>query len=188
MLLALTICLPVQASSRGVIVDSRVETYPVQGDTIREIQRSIGLNTPSRNGDSFYAGETIWSLSAKYAVVPTDAGCRFQNGKVHLTLRVRLPMLTSTPKSEAVRAEWERFHRALTAHEVLHQQNAYRAANDLKSKLSGTQTALSCVRAKQVAERAIQSLIERISQYDKELDRQTRHGATQGAALNLDVR
>lgn len=170
------------------IVDSQLVTYQVEGETIDEIQRSIAAHAPSRDGDSYYAGVTMWSLSATYDLIPTQQGCLLDNGDVYLTLRVHLPIMGKEPDSQAVNSEWRRFYTALVQHEALHQQNAYRAAMTLLGKINGTRTDVPCSRAKVIAESATQKLIERISAYDKDLDLQTGHGAAQGAYLNPNVR
>lgn len=186
---ALLLCAPHSVlGATAPIVDSRLVTYQVQGETIAEIQRSIAANAPSRNGDSYYAGVTIWNLSATFDLIPTPNGCLLDNGDVYLNLRVHLPTIAREPNSAAVRREWQRFYTALAQHEALHQQNAFRAATTLLGKINGTRTDVPCSRAKVIAESATQRLIERISAYDKDLDIQTGHGASQGAYLNPNVR
>lgn len=167
------------------VVDSKLVTYAVSGQTIDQIQRSIAEHTPSRNGDSYYAGVTIWNLSATYDLIPSPDGCLLDNGQVFLKIRIHLPVLESVPKSPGVEKEWRRFYSALNAHEALHAQNAYLAATTLLTKINGTRTDVPCARAKVIAEKATAALIERISTYDKDLDIQTRHGTTQGAYLGI---
>lgn len=166
--------------STAPIVDSKIETYPVSGDSIAEIQRSIARNTPSRSGNSYYAGVTTWSLSATYTLTPTQQGCLIDNGDVFLKLRVHLPKLTNDLIVEGVRQEWRRFIFSLGAHERQHTQNAYLAATSLLAKLNGKHIEVPCSRARIIAESATKALIERISAYDKDFDHQPRHGATQG--------
>ncbi len=175
-------------ASTTPVVDSKLVTYAVSGQTIDQIQRSIAEHTPSRNGVSYYAGVTIWNLSATYDLIPSPDGCLLDNGQVFLKIRIHLPVLESIPKSQGVEQEWRRFYSALNAHEALHAQNAYRAATTLLAKINGTRTDVPCSRAKVIAEKATAALIERISAYDKDLDIQTRHGTSQGAFLNPGVR
>lgn len=184
-LLAGASCLAQGASAP--IVDSRVLTYPVYGETVEEIKRSIADNAPSRNGNSYYAGLTKWNLAATYDLIPTHQGCLLDNAEVYLTLRIHLPVLAQKPRSAALEREWRRFFNSLNAHEALHGQNAHRAATTLLAKISGKRTDVPCSRAKLIAEQATQTLIERISAYDKDLDARTHHGATQGAILNPSV-
>lgn len=166
-------------------VDSRVVPYEVIGATISEIQRSMASASPNREGGTYFAGATVWDLDATYDLVPAKPGCIFGQAEVDLTIRVHLPVLVSPATPEAVRIEWARFKRALIAHEALHQQNAYRAATELISKLSNVRTELDCETARAVADRATKALVDKISAYDEVLDRRTRHGATQGVYLNL---
>ncbi|RMM39358.1 hypothetical protein ALQ79_200770 [Pseudomonas amygdali pv. lachrymans] len=188
-LAAVLVWMPLNSmASTAPVVDSMLVTYAVSGQTIDQIQRSIAEHAPSRNGGSYYAGVTVWNLSASYDLTPSPDGCLLDNGQVYLKIRIHLPVLESIPKSSGVEQEWRRFYAALTAHEAMHAQNAYRAATTLLAKINGTRTDVPCSRAKVIAEKATATLIERISAYDKDLDIQTRHGTTQGAYLSPDVR
>lgn len=44
------------------VVNFKVEHYWVTGRSVQEIQASISENAPTRNGDTFYAGATVWNL------------------------------------------------------------------------------------------------------------------------------
>lgn len=184
---AFLVAIPVASAGSRPIVDSKVVSYAVSGDTIPEIQRSMANSSPNREGDTYFAGATVWALDASYDLVPTKPGCAFGQAEVHLKIRVHLPALVTSPTSAAVRTEWARFKRALIAHEALHQQNAYRAATELISRVSNVRTELDCGTAREVADRATKALVEKISAYDEVLDRQTQHGATQGVYLNNKV-
>lgn len=186
---AILVCMPMYSvASTTPTVDSKLVTYAVSGQTIDQIQRSIAEHTPSQHGGSYYAGVTIWNLSATYDLIPSPEGCLLDNGQVFLKIRIHLPVLESIPTSPGVEREWRRFYGSLNAHEALHAQNAYRAATTLLAKINGTRTDVPCSRAKVIAEKATAALIERISAWDKDLDFQTRHGTTQGAYLSPDVR
>lgn len=171
------------------IVDLRVAYYSVTGQTISEIQKSIAESTPSKEGTYYYAGVTIWDLNSSYDLVDTAKGCAVKNSEVRLNTTIHLPQLAETRLvSASVRAEWTRFSNALKTHEMLHAKNAYRAAMTLLSKISRVDTAVPCLRARTIIQEGTDALINNISDFDRQLDRQTQHGKTQGAFLNMGVR
>lgn len=170
-------------------VDFKLTYYPVAGTTLSEIQRSISVNTPSREGNTYYAGVTIWSLSSTYELLTMPEGCRVDNGQVFLDVRVHLPRLSdSSGLSAPALKEWNRFTNSLKVHEMLHAQNAYRAADNLLRKVNGTKTTVPCARAKIIAEQATSTLITRIADFDLQFDKKTNHGASQGAVLDTSIR
>lgn len=171
------------------IVDFQVTYYPVTGQTIPEIQKSIGQNTPSKEGEYYYAGVTIWDLSSNYDLVDTADGCAVRNSQVYLNTTIHLPRLAEQRHiSQGVRSEWSRFSNALKTHEMLHAKNAYRAASTLLGKISRVNTSVPCVRAKTIIQDGTDALIRNITEFDRQLDVKTQHGKSQGAFLNMGVR
>lgn len=186
-------CIPVVALGDPTgepVVVFKVEHYPVTGLTISEIQQSISERAPTRNGDTFYSGATVWSLASTYDYVQlANGGCAISNPKVTVEISVSLPSLQDDPnRSPEVIREWTRFYTALRAHELLHAANGKRTAQTLLNRLSGVRTELPCDRLRVVVTDAGQALIKKLGQYDTQLDQQTNHGATQGALLDLRVR
>lgn len=169
-------------------IEFNIQYYEVAGRSMAEIQHSIAMNAPSKSGGSYYAGVTIWNLNSTYDLIQIPQGCRIDNGQVFLNVVVHLPKISNfNLLSAPVLREWVRFSSALKTHEMLHAQNSYRAASTLLKKISGTKTSVPCVRAKSIVEEATSTLINRISDFDRQLDRETNHGATQGAYLNMNI-
>ncbi|HHH9441283.1 TPA: DUF922 domain-containing protein [Pseudomonas aeruginosa] len=168
----------------------KIEHYQVTGRTIVQIQQSISEKAPTRNGDTFYSGATVWSLASTYDYVQlANGGCAISNPKVTVDISISLPVLLDDPqRSPAVVREWQRFYSALSEHEMLHAANGKRTAQILLNRLSGVRTELSCDRLRVVVSDAGQALIQKLGQYDTQLDLQTNHGATQGAVLDIRVR
>ncbi|MFW5301089.1 DUF922 domain-containing protein [Pseudomonas aeruginosa] len=172
------------------VVNFKVEHYWVTGRSVQEIQASISENAPTRNGDTFYAGATVWNLDSSYDYVPlASGGCAISNPRVTVNITISLPALRDdVQRSPGVIREWNRFYIALRAHELLHAANGKRTAQTLLSRLSGVRTELPCERLSVVVSQAGQALIKKLGEYDSQLDQQTNHGATQGALLDLRVR
>ncbi len=62
------------------VVNFKVEHYWVTGRSVQEIQASISENAPTRNGDTFFAGATVWNLDSSYDYVPlASGGCAISN-------------------------------------------------------------------------------------------------------------
>lgn len=186
---ASTPCAAVADPTGAPVVNFRLEHYPVTGRTLPEIQASIGQNAPSQNGDTYYAGTTVWRLGSTYDFMTlANGGCALTNPQVTVNITISLPTLQNDQqRSLAVLREWNRFYTGLRAHEMLHAANGKRTAQILLNRLSGVRTELPCDRLRVVVSDATQALIKQLGQYDTDLDRQTNHGATQGAALDLNI-
>ncbi|MDF9779235.1 DUF922 domain-containing protein [Pseudomonas baetica] len=170
-------------------VTFQISYYPVFGRSIAEISNSIGQNTPSKDGDVYYAGVTVWDLNSSFDMVSTPAGCSLANSQVYLNTTIHLPQLAAPGQvSDGVRNEWTRFSNALKTHEMMHAKNAYRAASTLLGKINNLTTSVQCDRARIIIQDGTDALIKRITEFDRDLDNETEHGRTQGAFLNLGIR
>lgn len=155
-----------------------------------DIQNSVRANTPIREGDTVYGGATQWKIDTRFTMSSTPTGgCKVEDAVVYLNIFITLPKLQEMPGTRPnVLAEWERFLGALRAHELVHAQNGRYTANTLLKKMTGLKTPMSCSLTREAIETATSSLIERIGARDIVYDKQTQHGATQGAKLNLKIK
>lgn len=178
----------VNAETSRPKVTFQISYYPVFGRSIAEISNSIGQNTPSKDGDTYYAGVTVWDLNSSFEMVATPVGCALVNSQVFLNTTIHLPQLAEPSRvSEEVRNEWTRFSNALKTHEMMHAKNAYRAASTLLGKINNLTTSVQCDRARIIIQDGTDALIKRITKFDRDLDDATDHGRTQGAFLNLRI-
>ena len=108
--------------------------------------------------------------------------------KVHLEIKVTLPRLRPGNRiSRQAYAEWNRFLGALRAHEKLHALNGKFTAETLEKRMLNLTTGFNCEKTKEMLDKSSRVLINQISQRDVALDRQTVHGRSQGAFLNIAV-
>jgi predicted secreted Zn-dependent protease len=171
------------------VVTFKIDHYEVTGNTVTEIQRSIGKRTPIRSGTKFYGGVTRWKLDTTYkAREMASGGCAVIEPVVYLDVQVLLPKLVPGPRiTRPVLAEWDRFLGALRAHEQLHALNGLHTARTLEQRMTNLKTAFNCQKMRDMLTEASQALIKNINQRDIDMDRETNHGETQGAYLNTEI-
>lgn len=165
-----------------------IQHYAVQGRTMEEIRASMFGNSPVRNGAESFGGVTNSQIWATYDLLnEAGGGCSLRNPSVRAEIKMTLPQLEPGQRSPAVQQEWERFMGALREHELIHAKNGSFIASTVLARMVGFKTRLSCAETRPKLNDAIQTLIQRMNDYDKKLDETTNHGATQGAQLNLRV-
>jgi len=170
------------------IVNFKIQHYPVQGRTMEEIRASMFGNSPVRNAEESFGGVTKSQIWTSYDLLnEEDGGCSLRNPSVRIDIHMTLPQLGGGQRTAAVQHEWERFMGALRAHELMHAQNGNYIAKTVLDRMMGFKTKLSCTDTRPRLNEAIQTLIQRMNDYDKKLDKDTNHGATQGAQLNLRI-
>lgn len=154
--------------------------YEVEGRTAGELARSLQQRGPTLGGKRFF-GQTDWTINAAYEWHADVTGCRVQNLVVRLLVRITLPRWTPPPTApQDLVAAWNRFVRALAAHEHNHRRLADEAAEAIRWDLATLRYA-SCATAAARAQKRVAAIIEDYSRRNRLYDARTSHGATEGA-------
>lgn len=167
----------------------REEHYVVYGQTIADIQRSIGDRTPVHNAQGAFAGNTKSEYKTTYRLVPvSDTECALQDVAVAVESVITLPQLAPGNPSPAVAQEWRRYYTALRTHEYLHVESARASAAATQRWLASMQLSGPCSAARPQVRAAIEAYILKLDERDRQLDVITDHGRKQGAQLDARVR
>ena len=168
----------------GAFVDESMRTYPVRGETEREILASLRANGPSTNGQSFFgltASESSYHLQPRMQ----RATCVAEDARVELAVTITLPSWDAPDDAPyKLKRDWARFETALKRHEDGHRDIAVQGAEAIRDALRGFRRA-SCrevqFEARQRADRIALETEEAHNRYDEQTD----HGRTQGAQWPL---
>ena len=164
----------------GVIVEERVETYAIVGDDRATIGAALRAGVTDANGRRF-AGYHSWTITWRYETRAEFAHCSIARVTVTLASTVTLPLWTPPPGADSgLVAEWDRYRRALAAHEQGHRALTYAGAARIRRAIEGIgdqSCAFIGASVRSVAEPLLAALRAEDARYDLE----TRHGATQGA-------
>lgn len=148
--------------------------YDVGGHDVGAIRASLNAHRPVDPSDGMHVdGKTQWHLS--WRLLSDSQGCR-SIGAPTFSATVDFPRLIDEGAvSPAIRARWDRYSAALRAHEAGHARYAYEHLGAVQSALVGK----SCEEANAAGLAAIKVA----SEHDAVYDRETKHGATQGAVF-----
>lgn len=167
----------------------REEHYEVYGQTIADIQRSIGDRSPVRNPQGAFAGNTKSAFQTTYRLIPvSETECALQDVAVQVESVITLPQLAPDNRSPAVAQEWRRYYTALRTHEYLHVQSAQASATATQQWLASLQLRGPCHAARPHVRAAIEAYLLKLDERDRQLDVITDHGRSQGAQLDARVR
>ena len=89
----------------------------------------------------------------------------------------------STIATLAVKQAWSRYATALAQHEGGHAKIGLAGAADLRKRIKEIDERLTCNALKEQLDSLCEHMLEEFRTKDKEYDRTTAHGATQGARL-----
>lgn len=183
--LLVLLALPDTAAS----VPPAITWYDVQGSTLHEVGEWMDRHGPAGADGRRFHGYTEWAVRWRYRYRPGRTGCAVTALETDLTVTMQLPRwLSRADASPAAIREWDRYSAALRAHEDGHAEIGASAAEAIRQSLSALRSASSCeALAKELDDRGM-AIIEEHQAREREYDASTRHGATQGARLQVDQR
>jgi predicted secreted Zn-dependent protease len=150
--------------------------YEVGGTTPSDIRSELDRKRP-RGWD----GYTTWNISWQFRYAPAAGDCGMTEVATHVAVNYKLPRWrVPAGASRDTRDQWARYERALRAHEDGHRDIGVVAANEIDNTLRGMRAA-DCRGLEAQANETARRLLDNAREREREYDRTTGNGATQGA-------
>lgn len=176
-LLVLNICaLPAQAA---VDVNEQVERYAISGSTPADLRREMDAKGPLGPGGRRFDGYTRWYVSWNYRYNSKGGLCAIASVTTSVKLTMTLPRWSN--ENSALREQWTGYVAALEQHEQGHRRHGIDAANEIDRAIAAMPSAGNCDTLGANANALGTSILRKYNQLDLDYDRDTRHGAAQGA-------
>lgn len=157
--------------------------YAVTGATTREIRMSINQSRPWKERLT-YDGFTEWKVNWRFRSAREGDDCRLIEFQPSAIITTTLPRWTPPPEaSPEVREAWKRYMIGLVQHETVHGRFAYAAVEDMKKKIASLPP-MPCEQLKERVNQLANGVMDDYRQREKDFDKRTNHGATQGARLH----
>ncbi|MBI3413832.1 MAG: DUF922 domain-containing protein [Verrucomicrobia bacterium] len=159
--------------------------YSVSGDTLLAIQDSLHAGRPWKD-KSALDGSTEWQVDWRFKLRRSEDGCQIQQFTTTTTIVITLPRWTTwTNAAPGVRQAWTRYIAALGQHEAGHAKIGLAAAAELRKQVKELGEDQPCETLKETVDALGQRVVTEFKGKDKEYDRVSQHGATQGARLPI---
>lgn len=166
----------------AVQVTSATSFYDVDGADVRSLLTSLRQRGPS-DGSGTWAASTSWVFRWSYQPL-LDPSCRVQAAHVSLDLAYTYPQWNAPANvAPAVTTAWTGYLERVELHEHGHRDIAEAAANDLARALEALPAQPTCDALADAARATAAELLARHAQAQIAYDRDTGHGASQGAIL-----
>ena len=157
--------------------------YNVSGTTVAEIHQSLRQNRPWRDNSGHHA-LTSWRVTWNFYVGNSDRGCRMTSFSTRSTINITLPRwIAPTNAPQEVLQAWQRYITALGQHEAGHAQFALAAAAEMHKRVKEIPEGGDCNGLRANINGLGQGILADYKNREKEYDRRTNHGITQGATL-----
>lgn len=158
-------------------------TYAVSGRTAAQIRQSLNRNSPVRQDNKTFDAYTRWDIDWRLRWFEDgDGGCRPISVTTLVRIRITLPALQdrdALPPNLADR--WQRYLRALAAHEQGHADIGIAAARAIEVQIPLLGLRPSCDRLASETDALAREIIARHAQMEIQYDKDTRFGERDGA-------
>lgn len=172
----------------AVDVDEDVRYYEVTGETPAEIWREMRAKGPVGKDGSKYNATTPWNLRWRYPYARSADGCATGPVTVKLSVVYNMPRWDRPPGASAtVARQWDRYIEALEEHEQGHADFGRQTASDIERALEAIPPQRTCDELSRLANDTGREILEENRPREREYDRRTNHGATQGTAFFRDL-
>lgn len=166
----------------SVQVTAATSYYDVEGADIRSLVASLRQRGPS-DGHGTWAASTSWMFRWSYQPV-LGTGCQVQAAQVSLELSYLYPRWNApATAAPAVGTAWQGYLSRVELHEHGHRDIAEAAAGELARALEALPGQASCEALAGSARAIAAELLARHALAQITYDRETGHGASQGAVL-----
>jgi len=157
--------------------------YSVVGSTPQLIRQSMNAQ---RRGHvkGGYDAYVSWFLNWHFSYDDDLRGCRITTVASDINVSYTLPLWADREQaSSQTKVHWKKYYDALLAHEYGHRDWGVRAAKSIEQKLLAMDYERDCLVLRMKAQRVASRVLANYLRQENRYDRDTRHGATQGAAF-----
>lgn len=157
-------------------VKTTVKYYDVKGASARDLSEQL-----RRKGPRGFAAYTAWNVKWDYSSARDGKGCRVTRASTSVAVEYTMPRWQPPANADrATRQSWERFIKALKAHEDGHRDIGIGAARAIENVV-GNLTRVPCDELSRKASEAAKKILYDARKKEAEYDRRTQHGVQQGA-------
>ncbi|WP_431705142.1 DUF922 domain-containing Zn-dependent protease [Geminocystis sp. CENA526] len=158
--------------------------YNVRGKTVPEIAQSLYNDSPIIYQGKKYHAYTSWNVKWNFNWYQYPRYCQITSVKTTVDVKYTLPkLITYASLSSAVKQKWDRYYKALIYHEEGHKNFGVNSALNIEKSILNMGKRNSCPQLEKDANIIANNVIKRSIEQEKEYDRITNHGATQGAVF-----
>lgn len=174
-------CLAVPAMAEST-VRREVRYYEVRGTTAAAIRESLNQAGPVGSDGERWDGYTRWSLRWRLQLADDAGGCRVMAVETAVDIETTLPRWDEPPRADrGLARRWQKYLSALTEHEDGHGRIGEDTAAAIRRSLVRLPAEPTCAEMSQAANVTAEQAVHDAALRERQYDRETRHGATQGA-------
>lgn len=182
--LVLGFCMFSSLSYSDVILREHFEHYIIAPERVEQIKLELRTHSPVSRKNKVFHGGTEWTLVPDFRWKQIGNLCKIQDVRVKLDGIYTLPKLKNDlPVGSEIKKRFEQYYQALLEHEKGHQDLWLSAGQEIETLLTSFEPFYSCQELAKQAKIRVGKVIHTYQQHNRDYDKQTGHGRTQGASI-----
>lgn len=157
--------------------------YVISPRTPYDIKHELIRNTPIRDRGGSFNGHTDWYVDWNYRSTSTPYGCRLSQVQTKVHVVYTLPMLSEYVTDPQTIRVFNKFNAILTQHEKNHGNHGILAAREIDLGFKNIPPQQNCRYLSRYITDMGQSIVRTYIQKDRDYDRITNNGETEGAVI-----
>lgn len=169
---------------------SEYHYYDIYVWSEKDIVATASRTSPITEDGKKLIGHTKWDVRWNYQIAKLENNaCMLKSHEITAKITYRMPRLVTQNMdkkiADAVQKNWREYYAALMEHENGHMENGIAAANEINRFFNGIYgEKYNCPSFSEGVEKYPKELVEFFNNRDKEYDKSTQHGMTQGADIS----
>jgi predicted secreted Zn-dependent protease len=156
--------------------------YSVAGKTLQQISRNLYTQSPIVYQGKKYHGYTKWNVNWWFYWNDYGSHCQIKSVQTSVDVQYTLPKLSNySSLTNPVKQKWDRYYHALSKHEEGHKNFGVSAAQEIEKSIAKMGSRKTCQQLEQDANSIGKQIIQKYVIQEKNYDKTTNHGVTQGA-------
>lgn len=176
--------LPLLCSADAKVIEN-YRYYNVSASEKGRLLSALNKASPIREDGQTFHGHTKYHIGWKYWWKTREKQCALTKVETTLTLTYTMPKLVSA--SDEVKQVWDAWYPNLALHEERHGKLAKEAAALMDQKLNAIGPQENCRTLEKDLNKQAQAIMAELKKANKQYDKDTNHGETEGAWLHLHL-
>lgn len=166
------------------LVNIAFEHYDIYPTAHKDLRNELIRNSPIKKSDQIHFGHTAWTVEWRFKWRKQNGQCKINQVTTSLDVTYILPRIAPGFSIDSkLEKSFNRYYDLLFAHEQEHMKSGLYAARDIEAALLNLKSFEQCNVLDKHANATGHALIEKYKERDREYDRKTRHGKSEGVDI-----
>lgn len=167
------------------VIDTRFNFYKIYPSSKNDLSKEMHKRSPIRKNGKTFKGNTHWYVKWTFKWKRKNGICSITKVDTSLTVTYTMPQIAKGYEvTQSIRQSFENYYTSLLNHERGHMKSGLFAAREIEKSLLSLGSFKSCQRLDETANALGHKIIKKYNKRDKEYDKKTNHGKTEGVDIN----